>query len=209
MRCWSLSMQVASGVVGLSLFAGCSGAPPRLVQPSIDAAGAGTAAIKQYDKNSDAALDDAELKASPGLLKAKAKFDKNNDGKITADEITARIGEWQTAGTGLTTFSLSFTLDGKPLEGAEIKLIPEPWLGSEIKGGSGKTDAAGNAGISLASSDLRPEEAKLKGMRLGVYKIEVTHPSAKIPAKFNTATELGVEIGPGGASQPTIALTSK
>lgn len=209
MRCWSLSMQVASGVVGLSLFAGCSGAPPRLVQPSLDASGASAAAIKQYDKNSDAALDDAELKACPGLLKAKAKYDKNNDGKISADEIAARIGEWQTAGTGLMTFSLGFTLDGKPLEGAEVKLVPEAWLGSEIKGGSGKTDSAGNAGISLGSSDLRPEEANLKGMRLGVYKIQVTHPTAKIPAKFNTASELGIEIGPEGTSQPPIPLTSK
>jgi hypothetical protein len=211
MRRWFLSMQLASGALGIMLFTGCFGGPPALVSPKIDSSAAGTAAVAKYDKNSDSALDDTELKACPAILKAKAKFDKDGDGKVNANDIAARIGEWQADGTGLTTFALRFTLDGKALEGAEIKLVPEEWLGAEIKPGSGKTDASGNAGISIASSDLLENEAGLTGMRFGLYRIEVTHPTAKIPAKFNTATELGIEIGPSDASggREVIALTSK
>jgi hypothetical protein len=31
-------------------------------------------------------------------------------------------------------------------------------------------------------------------MQPGLYRIEVTHPSRKIPAKYNTETTLGIEI---------------
>lgn len=181
-------------LVAISLTSGCSNAPSRVSAPSISAGTASAAAITKYDKNADGGLDDTELKAVPGILRAKARFDKNGDGKVTADEIATRIGEWQGSKIGLTQYSLMFTLDGQPLNGATVKFVPEDWLGAAVQAGTGTTDATGRVNLAIAPGDLQPNEAGLNGMRLGVYKIEITHPMMQIPPKFNTATEIGVEI---------------
>lgn len=193
-----------------ALAAGCNSAPSRVTAPGVSGSAARDA-MTQYDKNSDGALDDSELEAVPGIARAKSRFDKNSDGKVSADEISARIGEWANSKVGLTQYSLTFMLDGRPLEGAAIKFVPEAFLGSDIKGGTGTTDASGRANIVIAQEDLRPDEKGLQGMRLGVYKIEVTHPSIQLPAKYNTATELGVEIAHDdpNVGRDTIELTSR
>jgi hypothetical protein len=48
-------------------------------------------------------------------------------------------------------------------------------------------------------------------MRLGIYRIEVTHPTTPIPEKYNKATELGIEIAPDDPDQgrKTFDLTSR
>ncbi len=176
---------------------GCSSAPARVTAPPINP-NAGTDAVTKLDKNADGGIDATEAKLAPAFLEtgAKGRLDANADGKVTADEITARVNKWAESQIGITQYSLAITLDGRPLEGATIKLVPEDWLGTEIKGGTGETDASGRANITMAPGDLKKGEEGLQGMRLGYYKVEVTHPSATIPAKYNTATEIGVEIAP-------------
>jgi hypothetical protein len=68
--------------------------------------------------------------------------------------------------------------------------------------------------MSHADEDL-PKSANgrpIAGVKGGTYKVQVTHPSRKIPAKYNTATELGEEIAydinPNDAPI-SLALTSK
>lgn len=191
-----MSRWFAVGSLLLLASLGCSSAPSRVVAPPINP-NAGPDAIAKADKNGDGGIDEAEAKAnSPGLFEpgAKARFDTNGDGKITADEITARVDKWNESKIGLTQYSLAITIDGQPVEGATITLVPEEWLGTELKPGTGVTDATGRANITIAPGDLKPNEAGLQGMRLGVYKVQVTHPSMQLPAKLNTATEHGVEI---------------
>lgn len=191
---------------------GCSTAPSRVVAPPINP-NAGTDAITKLDKNADGAIDATEAKLAPAFLEAgaKSRIDANSDGKVTADEITARVNKWAESKVGITQYSLSITLDGRPVEGAVIKLVPEDWLGTEIKGGSGTTDTSGRANISLAVEDLKANEKDLQGMRLGYFKVEVTHPSIAIPAKYNTATEIGVEIAPDDIDigRTVLPLTSR
>lgn len=197
-------------LAAFAIAAGCSSAPSRVTAPGISGSAASDAMTK-YDKNSDGALDDDELKAVPGIARAKARFDKNSDGKVSADEISTRIGEWAGSKVGLTQYSLTFLLDGRPLDGATIKFVPEEFLGPDIKGGTGTTDSTGRANIAIAQEDLRPDEKGLQGMRLGVYKIEITHPSIQIPAKYNTATEIGAEIAHDdpNVGRETIELSSR
>lgn len=179
-------------LLGILFLVGCSNAPPAVVAPTIDAGAASAAAITKYDKNGDGALDEAELKACPSLVHAKGRFDTNSDGKISGQEIAERIPKWRNV--GIMGCTLTVMLDGKPLEGAEVKLIPEEWLQGALSNGSGKTEVTGLANISIAPADLPPADAGLNGMRLGLYKVEVTHPKVKLPARYNTATELGLEI---------------
>jgi hypothetical protein len=45
-----------------------------------------------------------------------------------------------------------------------------------------------------------PSDRGLLGVHYGTYKVEVTHPSVAIPAKYNTATTLGYETEVGNPS---------
>jgi hypothetical protein len=200
-------------------FVGCSNAPSRVTAPGISGSAAADA-IAKYDKNSDGALDDEELKAVPALSKdygtgdasvagAKSRFDKNADGKITSDEITARIDEWVASKVGLLQFSLQVTMDGRPLEGATVTLVPEEFLGPSIKSASGVTDATGRANTAIAAEDLQANETGLSGMRVGVYKVQVTHPTASIPAKYNTDTTIGVEVAQDDPESGRLVLPLK
>jgi hypothetical protein len=208
------------GLCVLCVLVGCSGKPSRVSAPPISGS-AGADAVKKLDKNGDG-IDAEEAKTgAPGLFEmdamtnmgSKTRIDANGDGKITAQEITDRVNKWAESKIGLTQFSVGFTLDGRPLEGADVKLVPEDWLGTEIKPGTGKTDVNGRCTVSIAPQDLKPDEQKptpLQGMRLGIYRIEVTHPSQPIPAKYNTASEIGIEIAPDdpNSGRKTFALTS-
>ena len=198
---------------------GCSSAPSRVTAPGISGSAAGDAMTK-YDKNSDGGLDDEELKAVPALSKdcgtgdanvtgAKSRFDKNSDGKISADEISTRIGEWEASKVGLLQFSMQLTLDGRPLDGATVTLVPEEFLGPAIKPATGTTDSSGRVDAVIAASDLQANEAGLSGMRVGAYKIQVTHPSIKIPAKYNTETTIGVEVAPDDPDSGRLVLPLK
>lgn len=191
---------------------GCSSAPSRVVAPSINPK-AGADAVAKLDKNGDAAIDETEAKFAPAFLEpeAKSRADTNGDGKITREEIDARIKVWDDSGVGITQYSLTIDVDGRPVEGLEVKFVPEDWLGTEIKGGTGTTDASGRVNLAMAESDLKENEKGLQGMRLGYYKVEITHPSMMIPAKYNTATEVGFEIAPDqvDTSRNTLSITSR
>ena len=55
---------------------------------------------------------------------------------------------------------------------------------------------------------MPPEKAPaaLKNIKLiqyGTFKVRITHPTIKIPAKYNTDTTLGYETIPG---QPTVSF---
>jgi hypothetical protein len=161
--------------------------------PSISAGAAGSEAVAQYDTNKDGAIAGNELDRCPALKNSLQAVDKNGDRRLTADEITNRISFWQQSGTGLMTISCTVMLDNAPATGAQVTLIPEPFLGSAIKRASGVTDSTG-------SVDLRVEDSDLPGVALGFYRIEVSRKNAKgqetIPPRYNTKSELGQEVAP-------------
>ena len=54
----------------------------------------------------------------------------------------------------------------------------------------------GLARLTHADEDL-PKSTNgrpIAGVKGGTYKVQITHPTKKIPAKYNTATELGEEM---------------
>ena len=56
----------------------------------------------------------------------------------------------------------------------------------------------------MAAEDRPRNAPNIPLMQPGLYHVEITHPSTKIPAKYNTQTTLGIEItsgnpGPEGA----------
>jgi hypothetical protein len=174
------------------LLAGCSERSFRA--PSLDADGAARQALAEYDADKDGALAGPELEKCPGLKAGLRVLDTNKDGKINADELTARIRKYQTDNLGLYSVYVDVTLDGKSLGDAVVTLVPEKFMGSGVKQAQGTTSAAGSA-------ELRMEGAERSGVHPGVYRIEVSKKDAggqeMIPSKYNTSTTLGIEVGMG------------
>jgi hypothetical protein len=189
--CWALAL-----LSSFVLHVGCDFGPSRVAPVSIDASSASRQALELYDKNGDGAIDGAELDAVPGIKKNLSHYDSNSDGRVTADEIAARLNDWAAQKLALMGCSYIVTLDGQPLEEATITMVPEQYLGPNVKPATGITAPNGLARMSHADEDL-PKTANgrpMAGVKSGTYKVQITHPSRKIPAKYNSATELGEEV---------------
>jgi hypothetical protein len=161
--------------------------------PEIDAEKAGNEAISAYDKNGNGTVDGAELDAVPAFKSAMTQLDTNSDGQISAEEVTARINAWKESKVGITSLMVRVNLDGKPLEGATVEFIPEPFLGPDVKPAKGTTGQGGSASCTVDDPDLAAK--RISGAQCGFYKVTITGGSGKtIPSKYNTHTTLGAEV---------------
>ncbi len=185
----------------LLFLAGCGGAPSRVV-PEYPASNSGSAAVQLLDADADGTLKEAETEKAPGLKAAFKSIDADGNGGITANEIDARVQTWANSKVGRISATLSLTFNGAPLANVEVKLVPEPFLGTNLKTAVGTTNASGFV------TPTAPETAeKLPGAAPGFYRVEVTGPS--VPAKFSTETTLGVEIAPDSMLNGPVKLELK
>ncbi len=138
-------------------------------------------------------------------------IDKNGDGQISKEEIESRVQQWIDSKVSILSFHCSVRLDGKPLEGATVRYIPESFMGGAVEEATGTTDASGAAVLAIDQEKLPAHLKGINGMRSGFYKIEITHPSTAIPAKYNTATTLGQEVASDGVGSINVVheLTSR
>ena len=142
-----------------------------------------------YDTNKDGKISGEELDQCPGL---KAALPRLGGGEVTAEMITNRIQEWQRTKAGRLPANCIVTRNGSPLEGAEVKFVPEKFLGDNMPTGSAKTEAGGTAKVSMPGVAGTAHDPF--GLPPGFYRIEITKEGMDIPAKYNTATVLGAEI---------------
>jgi hypothetical protein len=172
--------------------------PKRLYPPKIDPVAAGKQAIEKFDVNKDGKISGDELDQVPSLKISLP--DKVAQG-ITAEDIATRIRQWQETKVGLIgSVSCLVVRGGKPVEGAEVKFVPEAFLGPNMPTCLGTTGFDGNA---LMSKPV-PSPDDLPGVPPGVYRVEITKPGEDIPAKFNSQTIYGVEIAPDVVRQPPL-----
>ena len=181
---------VLVSVVALSV--GCPHTPPRIYGPPYNASAAGARAIEMFDANKDGKLTGEELDKCPGLKAALGKVDPGKEG-VTADMITARIKVWQNTKLGRMSLSCTVMCNGKGLGGADVKFVPEKFLGLDDPKwiAAGKTDQNGMAMLSVPVSGKREDPP---GVPPGFYRVEITKPGMNIPAKYNTETVLGQEV---------------
>lgn len=190
----------------------CSSTPARVSAPDLDPASAASAAMRQYDTDGDGTLSPKELAAAGSIASGLAAIDTNGDAAVSEDELAASLEKLVAGGVGLTTFSCKVTLDGAPLSDAVVKLVPEPFMQDAILPAQGTTDASGVAGVALDASQLPSDQQNLKSViHPGFYRVEITHPQTKIPAKYNSATTLGQLVSPETAMVGTAQfdLTSR
>jgi hypothetical protein len=170
---------------------GCSYSPQRIAPPSIDPNAAG-AAITAFDNNGDGELEESELAKCPPLRAALPRIDTNGDRRISRDELDKRLVAWQNSRVGLMPVTLRIKLAGKPLTDAEVRLVPEEFLGPNVKPAVGTTNKHGVAVMQISNE---PDE---RGVQSGFYRIEISKPSSpgSVPARYNTETQIGMEVEP-------------
>jgi hypothetical protein len=193
----------------LLLGAGCSG-PNNVSPPSLSPSEAASKALADYDANKDGVLDEKELEKCPALKSALKKIDKNNDGRLSADEIAERLQLFQRQGL-LTSARVEVLVDGTTIGQATVTLVPEKFMGPAFKPASAVTDVGGTAPLQV--------EGFYKGLvPMGYYRVEVSKKNAAgqetIPARYNTQTVLGQEVAPegeerGGGGTIQLRLTGK
>jgi hypothetical protein len=178
----------------LVLVAGCSSRPSALHPPKISPSGASRAAISEFDRDGDGKLSKEEWGASPELTAVAKQYDTSSDGVLESDELQAGFTAWQENSAGPRQVPFTLLLDNQPLAGATVKLVPAAFFSDEIKPASSQTGPGGGGLLTLAPENMPKDAPKIELMQPGLYRIEITHPSRKIPAKYNTETTLGIEI---------------
>ena len=181
------------GILLLSALVGCGPAVALWVLPELPASDAASKAMELYDANHDGFLDEKELEKAPGLRAAIKEVNTAHNGKISQQEIAARIQSWADSRAGRVTFTCRVLRNGKPLVGAKVQFVPERFLGDAIQSGSGKVSKSGVATI----NSPYPDDPKVGGLSPGFYRVLITKDGEKIPAKYNTETTLGAEAANG------------
>jgi hypothetical protein len=185
--------------IGLAflLAAGCNRGPGAIQPPDIDADAAASHALELHDRNGDGQLSKDEWSASPALVAVVPGYDRSGDGTLTDTEIADGIAAWRQSGVGARSVPFSLRWNGRPLAGATVRLVPAPFIESGLKGASGQSGPSGAGQLSVAPEDRPRNAPNIPLMQPGIYHVEITHPSIKIPAKYNTETTLGIEITSG------------
>jgi hypothetical protein len=176
--------------MSLMFLSGCSRSPAPPARPNVSPKGAASAAISLYDANHDGVLDMTEIMKSPALQTAAAHIDADKNGTITAAEIADYIRSWRLSNTILMAASPRFLFKGAPLVGATVTLDPAPFLGPNYPNATAVTDSTGKA--RFVGSDR-----KYPGVYVGLYQVRVSKMKdgkELIPARYNSATELALEI---------------
>jgi hypothetical protein len=150
-------------------------------------------AMELYDTNRDSKIAGTELDQVPGLRAALPRLNTNAERGVTAKQLATRLRQWDDSHVGRAALKCTVTHNGKPLEGALVKFVPEKFLSEMLtETATGTTDQAGAAAISLPKFP-GPDELP-PGIPPGMYHVEITKEGENIPARYNTATKLGQEI---------------
>lgn len=129
--------------------------------------------MEAYDKDGNSSLSGEELKQSPPLLASATRIDADHDHAISLVELTARM-EAIAAGALYIGLDTRITEQGRPVEGAQVTLVPEPFMGDAYPKYSGTSGPGGYC-------PTKSEGAQLPGAPAGWYRAEVTKPGAGTP----------------------------
>jgi hypothetical protein len=153
-------------------FNGCGRSVQYKLQNKFDAATSATKAVELYDRNRDGKLTADEVKASPGLSDGGPRIDANRDGVLKLDEIQARLRTLASQ-SDFILLRLDVSLKRKPLAGASVTFTPEPFMGDGLQAYVGTSSESGGC-------DLKGEAADTLGIPVGFYQVKIVHPGHSI-----------------------------
>lgn len=196
-----LSIGVAV-VGGFAVCCGCDSPPSRVEQVNVDPHAVAAKLIEAGDKDKNGKLSAEELKDVPYVAVMANSYDKDRDHQVTADEISERL----TAVVfdprkAMSPGECIVMRKGSPFGGALVKLTPAPGLVDLLPNANGKTDSTGIARLKMEDEHRPKNVPHVTGLiRPGLYRVEVTHPSISVPARYNTETTLGAEVSEASLS---------
>lgn len=192
LRASAMTSRIARTLPLLIALAGCGPArPARVVPPALDPEAVAAAVLAKADANGDGRIVKAELPAVPALVTAVAALDADGDGAISAVELGQWLTDVKESRIAITSCSGRVTHLKKPLAGATVTLVPEPFMGPGYRAAGGVTDADGAFAASIP-------EAKYPGVNCGLFRVEITgqgNDGKPLPARYNTETTLGLAVG--------------
>lgn len=179
-------------IVSLLLLSGCGQTGPEAKLPALNAGEAAAGALAQYDANGDGSIGGPELDKSPSLKSALKLIDADGNGLLSREEIQLRIAALQASKLPLIPFNCEVLLDGRALAGAEVRLVPETFMGPEVKLAAATTLDTGWASPTIKG------ETELQGVHLGFFRVEISKKDnagkETIPSRYNTETNLGLLV---------------
>jgi hypothetical protein len=188
-----ITSALSAGALSILLFAGCGRSTSTRVElPSVDARSAAAEAIEQYDKDGDAHLNDSELASCPAINNVRQRYDKDGDRQVSEEEIAQRLEQLYSTGTGLLEVRCTVTRGGRPLAGATVRFVPEPFLGDALQPATGTTDSGGLAMPGISADKLPENLASAQLMQVGLYRVEIEHPTISA----GSSKPLGFEVDP-------------
>ena len=186
---------------------GCARSPGRVELPAF-AAGAGAAALAEYDGNKDGKVGGSELAKAASLQAALEQIDANGDKAITADEIDARIAQWREQKVALMPVACKVLVNGSPVANATVTFQPETFLGGTLHPAAGVTNEEGIASVRLAPEHVSdPKFAAF--LPPGFYKITVEVAGKKYTSGPRTGCEVASEAAWAGEGLVTAEFESR
>ena len=202
---YSVGVPFVVVLVGIAVGATGCGSPRSnsVAPPALDAAAVTAAVMAQADADGDGQLTKQELERVPALAASLAALDSNADGRLAAAELRAWLDAVRAAGLALTPLTVSVTHKGKPLERAEVRLIPESFMAGRVAAATGQTDSFGSAVLNIPESGY-------PGVHCGLYRIEIAgtgNDGKPLPARFNAESTLGAAVGAGVPEYGMVSFT--
>jgi predicted small lipoprotein YifL len=190
--------QIAAAIclpVMVSSATGCGSGPAAIPPVDVNIDHVVQQLLVDYDADQNGGLSASELASQPAIADCLSQCRRDSGQEITRDQLTKRLNSIFNRQSALVSATCVVRRNGQPLTSAEVKFIPLPVLQDVLPTGTGVTDSFGAAMISPAPGELPDEAPNVPGlMPPGLYLVEVTHPTAKIPEKYNKQTVLGKEV---------------
>lgn len=177
----------------LCTVAGCSTRPARVPAPRINPAGIVDSVFEKADADRDGRLRAVEQQTVPSIAMAAGTLDADRDGGVTREELASWLEAVRDSRVAVTSLEVVLTQRGRPLVAATVRLVPESFMGAEVKAAEGTTDASGVAAVAIP-------DATYPGVNCGLYRVEITgtgNDGKPLPERVNTATTLGLAVGVG------------
>lgn len=188
-------LMYALAAIGIVSSVSCISEPARIYQVKVDLDQRARSAVEHYDQDKNGVISLDESILFPALQRRFSLFDLNNNSEVDVEEIKHRLEKIFDPHVGLLSASCVVTKSGRPLKGASVRFVPEPFLADVLPAAAGVARRDGLAILSLNQEDLpRGAPASSGLMRAGLYRVEITHPNTEIPATYNRQTILGEEV---------------
>jgi hypothetical protein len=176
---------------------GCSGGPAALPPVDVDIPQLTQQLMDTYDKDKNGQLSREEVAS---FAPAADWYQALRKQEVSSDDLEQYLTRVFDRRIGLVSAMCVVKRKGQVLPGAEVRLVPISPLRNVLPTGQGVTDAHGGVMFSAPREKMPAATQRVEGvMPPGLYLVEVTHPNIKIPEKYNTRTELGLELSSDSA----------